>query len=327
VACGRAVDASHPGRGWRRRRPGRRRRVQLPKVGDGGVGLRWSTPHACADLGCRHPLALGRRAWRPPIPARLRLTDRRAASTHADQRCEFGAGLVDHLVSPCWARSRCRWRAAPTALGAFLDLDHLAGLSSSPARRSFSFRSQRSSRSRGSAGCRPAGLPSARSAPRSRCLRHSEISLCFAECRRGPEHAREPQDPVSGVVHGARRDVRAQETVARRGHRGGPSHPLSAMIQQLDLPHRRSTQRIRRSPGRTATGSTIGRGPGSRRRPKDQPWRNSSFDGRWRATSGPRGRAPAPAPDPSGLLGPGRHRTSGTSPMCSSRARRSTSRR
>jgi hypothetical protein len=39
--------------------------------------------------------------------------------------------------------------------------------------------------------------------------------------------------------------VRVQGMIGRHGHRGAPPRPLSSTIQQLDLPHRRLTQRDR----------------------------------------------------------------------------------
>jgi hypothetical protein len=60
----------------------------------------------------------------------------------------------------------------------------LRAFSSSPARRWFSRRSRAFSRSTGSTGGLPEGVPSAWSAPRSRCLRHSEISEVYRPSRR-----------------------------------------------------------------------------------------------------------------------------------------------
>src|SRR5215207_4771080 len=137
-------------------------------------------------LGCQHPLGAG---WRralamPPIPARLGLAHRRAAGAHADQRRELGHRLVDHLVSPrsvgtlsvaSWSNSAESFPWTSMTLRA---------RSSSAARRSFSRRSRATSRSRGSAGWRPAGLANASSAPRSRWRRHSEINDVYRPSRR-----------------------------------------------------------------------------------------------------------------------------------------------
>src|SRR6266496_1895133 len=49
---------------------------------------------------------------------------------------------------------------------------------------------------------------------------------------------------VGHVMGGARLGVRVQGMVTRHGHRGAPPRPLSSTIQQLDLPHRRLTQRV-----------------------------------------------------------------------------------
>ena len=98
----------------------------------------------------------------------------------------------------------------------------LRALSSSAARRSFSRRSRATSRSRGSAGWRPAGLASASSAPRSRCLRHSEINEVYRPSRRSsaPLAALSRRSYSSKDPRLVLRRVPARATWPARGPRG-----------------------------------------------------------------------------------------------------------
>jgi len=92
-------------------------------------------------------------------------------------------------------------------------------LASSLARRSFSRRSRAVSRSSGSAAGRPVGLPSAASAPRSRCLRHSVISELYRPSRR----SRAPLPSFDNVSYSASYKVRVLAEYVLAWARSGTS--------------------------------------------------------------------------------------------------------
>src|SRR6266511_1262542 len=225
-------------------------------------------------LGLGRPLGLGRRRALavPAVPARLRLADRRARATHAHHCLKLGDGLVDHLVSPCGCSVTPSVASCSNSAESFPWTSiTLRALSSSLARRWFCWRSRTTSRSRGSAGGRPDGVASACSAPRSRCLRHSETRDVYRPSRRSSE----PLPALSSRSYSSRtralyvaeyrRGPRARSGTSGSGSVVSPMapawacafressvvvvtgellpRPLSSMIQQPDLPHWRLTQR------------------------------------------------------------------------------------
>jgi hypothetical protein len=167
---------------------------------------------------------------------------------------------------------RCRWRAAPTAPSAFPGPRSPCG--PCPARRP-------GAGSPGAAGRspappdQPAACPRAHpvppSAPRSRCLRHSEISEVYSP--RGAAarpyrpcpaaRTRSGSRPCSGPSNwGAAwpaREPQVRSLVHRISmrHHGGHAgrllpRPLNSMIRRYHLPHQRLTQRARPRSARRA---------------------------------------------------------------------------
>src|SRR5512133_838077 len=139
----------------------------------------------------RHPLALG---WRRalavlPVVAGPRPTHRRTRRPGANDRGQLVDGLVGHCCSP------------PVVVGGALSVAScsnsaesfpwtsitLRALPSSPSSWATRRRSRAFSRSTGSTGGLPDGVPSTWSAPRSRCLRHSEMSEVYRPSRRNSE--------------------------------------------------------------------------------------------------------------------------------------------
>jgi hypothetical protein len=136
----------------------------------------------------------------PAIPARPGLAERYTRPTHADQRCQLADGFIDHLVSPVSFGALPVASCSNNAESFPWTSITLRAVSNSPSSRSTRRCNLAFSRSRGSAPWRPAGSASASSAPRSRYLRHSEISDEYSPSRR----SNAPLPAWSSVSYSAR---------------------------------------------------------------------------------------------------------------------------
>lgn len=109
----------------------------------------------------------------PAVVALASAPHRRARRCRPYHRGELVDGLVDHFASPLLSGALSA-RSSNSAESFPWTSITLLALSSSPSKRYTRWRSRAFSRSTWSTGGRPGLVSSAWSAPRSRCLRHSD---------------------------------------------------------------------------------------------------------------------------------------------------------